>query len=573
LKRASAKWIYPQENGHGARLQRELSVTPLVARILANRGYTEPATAQSFLSPSLDALHDPFLLTDMRAAVERLMAAIARRESILLYGDYDVDGTASVVILKTALDLAGAVTSYHVPNRLRDGYGMRSDVVERAAGTGVKLIVSVDTGIRAGDVVRRARELGIDVIVTDHHLPEEALPPACAVLNPNRADCSYPDKNLCGAGVAFKLVQGLMRELKWEAARVRVLTESFLKLVAIATVADVVPLTGENRIAVKFGLAGLTRVRNPGLRALMEVAGFKEGEEPSAGQVAFRIAPRINAAGRMADASEVIELFLTKDSTRASSIAKQLHDWNAERQQTELSTLEACLECAIAEEARSLVFAGAEWHIGVVGIVASRLVERYHRPVFVLAIDPETGEMAGSGRSIENFHLLDALESMADLFIKFGGHSHAAGVTLPALKLDEFRSRLDAYASGRLSADDLRPRLRIDAEVEFKDLTEDSVAGVLALGPFGQGNPAPVLASRDVCFPEPPVFMKEKHLRVRAVRQQHTLRLKAWNFGERHAEFDASGRYEIAFTIEEDAFSASRGYAPWSASLRDLRGA
>lgn len=573
MKRAPARWVYPVENGAGPRLERELGVCRLVARILANRGYTEAGAARAFLHPNLDGLHDPFLLTGMRAAVDRVMAAIARREPVLLYGDYDVDGTTSIVILKTALDLAGAVTSYHVPNRLRDGYGMRSDVVERAAADGVRLIISVDTGIRASEVVGRARELGIDVIVTDHHLPEEALPPAVAVLNPNRTDCTYPEKNLCGAGVAFKLVQGLMRELGWEAARVRALTESFVKLVAIATVADVVPLTGENRILVKHGLAGLTRVRNPGLRALMETGGFKDGEELSAGQVAFRIAPRINAAGRMADASEVIELFLTRDAARASSIAKQLHEWNAERQQTELATLESCLEHAVTEGEWALVFAGADWHKGVVGIVASRLVERYYRPVFVLAIDAATGEMAGSGRSIEGFHLLDALESMSGLFAKFGGHSHAAGVTLPVSRLDEFRARLCEYAGGKLTTEDLRPRLRIDAEIEFADLTDENVAALLALGPFGQGNPSPVLASRDVLFPEQPVVMKEKHLRVRAVRRQHTLRLKAWNFGDRCADFDAEKRYEIAFTVEKDDYSASRGYAPWSASLKDLRGA
>jgi single-stranded-DNA-specific exonuclease len=571
LRRAPAKWIYPDENGAARRLERELSLPRLAARILANRGYTDPERASAFLNPTLDALHDPFLLTGMREAVSRTLAAIARREPILLYGDYDVDGVTSIVILKSALDLAGASSRYHVPHRLRDGYGMRSGAVEEAAAAGIRLIISVDTGIRAAEAVRRAAELGIDVIVTDHHLPEEALPPALAVLNPNRPDCAYPEKNLCGAGVAFKFVQALMRELRWEPARVRALTESFLKLAAIATVADVVPLTGENRIIVKHGLAGLTRVRNPGLRALLDAAGFREGDEPSAGQVAFRVAPRINAAGRMAGAGEVIELFLTKDPARAASIAQRLHDWNAERQQTENETLDACLRQTVREEDRALVFAGPGWHKGVVGIVASRLAERYHRPVFVLSIDEETGEVSGSGRSIEAFHLLGALESMAGLFVKFGGHSHAAGVTLPAGRLDEFRWKLDQFARERLTEDDLRPRLRVDAEIDFPELHDESAAAVLALGPFGQGNPAPVLAARGVLFPEPPYVMKEKHLRLRAVRREHTLLLKAWNFGERYAEFEPGAEYDIAFTVEEDAYSASRGYAPWSASLRDVR--
>src|SRR5579884_2897195 len=275
------------------------------------RGYREPEQARRFFEPRLSDLHDPFLLAGMEAAVSRLRLAIERQESILLYGDYDVDGTSSIVILKKGIELAGGRATFHVPHRLRDGYGMRSEVVEEAAASGVSLIVSVDTGIRATEVVRHASALGIDVIVTDHHLPEAELPPAYAVLNPNRPDCTYPDKNLCGAGVAFKLADALITHLGWEKTRRERLLDSLLKLVAIATVADVVPLTGENRVIVKRGLSGLDRVRNAGLRALLDVSGFAEGDAPNAGQVAFRVAPRINAAGRMATASDVIDMFLT----------------------------------------------------------------------------------------------------------------------------------------------------------------------------------------------------------------------------------------------------------------------
>ena len=281
------------------------------------RGFRDPAQARRFFNPSLNDLYDPYLLAGMREAVERTRAAIGQKQPILLYGDYDVDGTSAVVILKKGLDLLGGCVSFHVPHRLRDGYGMRSEVVEEAAQAGVKLIISVDTGIRANDVVRHAAQFGIDVIVTDHHLPEAELPPAIAVLNPNRPDCPYPEKNLCGAGVALKLMQALLDTPVIEPERRRRLLESFLKIAAIATVADVVPLTGENRVIVKLGLAGLRQVKNAGLRALLDVSGFAEGTGPSARQVAFQVAPRINAAGRMASASGVIEMFLTEDAGRA----------------------------------------------------------------------------------------------------------------------------------------------------------------------------------------------------------------------------------------------------------------
>jgi single-stranded-DNA-specific exonuclease len=308
-------------NGAAGVLSSALGLGPLVARVLAARGLSNVTEAQRFLAPSLDHLHDPLLMRDMAKAIERLQRAIRNGEQILIYGDYDVDGTASVVLLTKVIEIAGGKASYHVPHRLKDGYGMRSEVVEAAAADGVKLIVSVDTGIRAAEVVRRAAELAIDVIVTDHHLPETDLPPALAVLNPNRRDCEYPEKNLCGAGVAFKVAQALLATLGWTIDKQRRMTESLLKLVAIATVADVVPLMGENRVIVKQGLAGLHAVRNPGLRALLDVAGFADGAAPSARQVAFQIAPRLNAAGRMDTAKHAVELFLTSDPARAAELA------------------------------------------------------------------------------------------------------------------------------------------------------------------------------------------------------------------------------------------------------------
>src|SRR6266568_4414006 len=428
-----------------------LGIGPVAARVLYGRGYRDPDAARLFLHPSLDRLHDPLTMLGMPQAVERLRAAIGAREKILIYGDYDVDGTTSVVVLKKAIELAGGAAFFHVPDRFTEGYGMRAEVVERAGAEGVSLIVSVDTGIRAGEVVKRAAELGIDVIVTDHHLPDAELPAALAVLNPNQPGCPYPEKNLCGVGVAFKLAQGLLQTLDWPPEKLRRVLESFLKLVAIGTVADVVPLTGENRIIVKHGLSGLCVVKNVGLRALLKVAGLSEGSAPSAGQIAFQVAPRINAAGRMATANDVIELLTTADVERARSLAEQLNALNLERREAELKIvdliLEECSRIPVTENDAALVFAGQGWHRGVLGIVASRLVERFHRPTFVLGHTIDDGVAQGSGRSIATFHLLDALEQMPKLFTKFGGHYHAAGLTMASGRVEEFRRKLNAYAS------------------------------------------------------------------------------------------------------------------------------
>ncbi|HYL36238.1 MAG TPA: single-stranded-DNA-specific exonuclease RecJ [Bryobacteraceae bacterium] len=552
-----------------------LRLQPLTARVLLNRGFNDPAAAQSFLAPSLEHLHDPLLLTGIREAVDRLRLAIQAKEKILIYGDYDVDGTVSVVILKKAIELAGGEASHHVPHRLKDGYGMRSEVIERAAAMGVRLIVSVDTGIRALEVVRGAREKGIDVIITDHHLPEAELPPALAVLNPNRRDCSYPDKNLCGAGVAFKLVHALLATLGWPEDKLRRMLKSFLKLVAVATVADVVPLVGENRVIVKYGLEGLSRARNPGLRALLEVSGMLDGRSPSARQVAFQLAPRINAAGRMDDAENVIRMFLTEDFECARRLAASLHSLNQERQETEAEivrlVLEECCRLPVTDEQAALVFCGRGWHRGVVGIVASRLVERFCRPVFVLS-EGEDGETQGSGRSIPIFHLLDALESMPDLFTRFGGHRQAAGVSMVSERVAEFRRRLNAYAAERLTPADFRPQLAIDALVDLKELTTGpAVQEILAMAPFGFGNPAPVLAILDAEIAAAPVPLKEKHLRVQLRQSGRNLMSTGWNLAERAAEFPAGARADAAFSVEHDAYGESRGWGGWSATLRDLR--
>lgn len=568
--RKAARWLLPEiDEIQAAHVAAELRMSPVAARVLVRRGYADPSAAQAFLHPTLDSLHSPSLLLGMDRATARIIEAVDKKEPILLYGDYDVDGTLSIVLLKKAIEIAGGNTSHHVPHRLREGYGMRSDVIQAAAQHGVKLIVSVDTGIRAGEVVVCAKELGVDVIVTDHHLPEAELPPAVAVLNPNQPGCGYPNKNLCGAGVAFKLAHGLLERTGLAQARLRRLLESFLKLVAIATVADVVALTGENRAIVKQGLAGLDKTANPGLRALLDVAGFQNGAAPNAGQVAFRVAPRINAAGRMDTAQDVIELFSTQDLDRARVIASKLNLLNAERQKTEQDMLsqilEQCESAPIYASQRALVFAGAGWHRGVIGIVASRLVERFHRPVFVLGIDEERGEAQGSGRSIPAFHLLNALESMPDLFLKFGGHRQAAGLTLRPARLEEFRERFNVYSTTVLTAEDLCPQYEADAELSLREWNGQTIADLFAMAPFGFGNPPPTLVVREVALPVAPTVMKEKHLRFRAVRDGATLYCKAWNWADRIGEFPVQAPLDLLFMLEDD------GWDGVSASVKDVR--
>ena len=571
-----ARWILPSlPEAEISRLADESSIELPAVRVLWKRGLRDAAAIRKFLSPSLDDLHPPHLLKDVDCAAARLQQAITNHERILLYGDYDVDGTTSVVILAKVLQMAGAEVSHHVPNRLTDGYGMHPEVIRKAAAEGVRLIVSVDTGIRAQDVVRLAGELGMDVVITDHHLPETELPPACAVLNPNRPDCGYPNKSLCGAGVTLKLIQALIERLGWTPARQRQVVDSLLKLVAIATVADVVPLVGENRVIVRRGLDGLRQTHNPGLRALLSTAGFADGDRPTAGQIAFRVAPRMNAAGRMADANEVVHLFLTQDPARARSIAMQLHELNQDRQRVEAEIRReierACLATPITDDQFALVFSGENWHKGVVGIVATRVVETYRRPTFVLSEDPHTGLAQGSGRSIRPFPLLAALESMADLFVKFGGHAQAAGVTLAWDRVNEFRRRLNEFAKERLTRSDMCPVIEVDAPLAIEEINPKSIEEILSLAPFGHGNPAPHFSIPAVQVPAPPDVIKEKHLFLSFAGNGTRLPVKAWNFAARLPELSHGVCYDIVVTIEPDSYAAARGLGEWSAVLKDFR--
>ena len=457
-------------------------------------------------------------MTGLRCAVDRIDAAIERKEPILIYGDYDVDGTMAVIILKTAIELCGGTADFHVPHRIREGYDMRDDVIERAAAAGIRLIISVDMGIRAFAPAETAHRLGVDLIVTDHHLPgPDGVPKAHAVVNPNQAGCEYPYKQLCGAGVAFKVAQGLMQRRLVEKDQTRLLL-SFMKVVAIATIADAVPLTGENRVFASLGLDALRRAVNPGLKALLEVAQISTKRPPNSTEVAFRIAPRINAAGRMDVARDVIELFSVKDPDRARLLAGKLDRLNAERQEEERRILRSIDERIAGDsalcEAYCIVVDGEGWHRGVIGIAATRIVERYHRPAMVISRDGE--EAFGSGRSIRRF-------SSA----RSGGVEqcsiHSVWRTFPRLWLcyalgkrwRNSRAELDAFARSRLTAADFDPVLDVEAELDLSEVTPALFQMLSLLEPYGTGNHEPAFVARNVRLVAPPKILKEKHVKLK----------------------------------------------------------
>ncbi len=511
------RWVLPQANSAAAILAQSAGLPLIVAELLAERGVRTAQEADLFLHPRMEHLLDPYAMQGMAAAVTRVQAAIASREPILIYGDYDVDGTTAIVLLKTAIEMLGGLVDFHVPHRLREGYGMQEEVLATAAGRGVRLVISVDTGIRAFAAAEAAARLGVDLIITDHHLAQDVpglpgLPTALAVLNPNQPGCGYSCKHLCGAGVAFKLSQALLEAWDAERARAKILP-SFLKMLAIATVADAVPLLGENRVFASVGLEQLRHPASAGLRSLMQVAKLDPKQRAlTATDLAFRLAPRINAAGRMDVASEVVELFTTRDAVRAGELAAKLDRLNSERQQAEAGMLEE-IERRLREEpgfaaSRCIVIEGEGWHRGIIGILASRVVDRVGRPAIVIAL--ENGEAYGSGRSVAGFHLLQAIEGCKELFTRFGGHAHAVGFSLPAARVEELKSRLEAWAT--LNVEETAPILRCHAVLPLDQITEALYGWLRRLEPVGNGNEEPVFVAYNVRVAAPARAIKDRHV-------------------------------------------------------------
>jgi single-stranded-DNA-specific exonuclease len=511
------RWNIAQHDAERvAALARECAVSPLIASLLLNRGIDVAECARRFLSPVLADLHDPFLLHDMEKAADRLRDAVLESETICVYGDYDADGVTSVAVLTGFLREIGADCFYHIPNRLEEGYGLSRNGVLAASEKGTRVIVSADCGITAFTEAELCVALGIDLIITDHHTPAEDLPSACAVVNPMRADCPFPCTALAGVGVVFNLLialRGRLRDAGFFTNRPEPDLREYLDLVALGTIADIVPLVDENRILVSSGLHRLSAATRIGVQALKRVAGIADDVDSVA--VGFRLAPRLNAAGRLDDASAAVELLLTGDPARAATLAAELNAGNEERQALEQEILGDALKRVASDTGlqgrKSIVLASAAWHSGVIGIVASRIVEIYHRPTILIALRDGNGK--GSGRSIPGFHLHDALRACSEHLIRFGGHKYAAGLSIDEGALEEFTARFDEVAAGLLSEEDLLPEIRIDAELTPGDISLDTAEQVASLEPFGSGNPRPVFLLRGVKVMEKTV-LKGRHLRL-----------------------------------------------------------
>ena len=546
----------PCDDDAASRLAADLRIPTVVARLLCHRGLGDAEAASRFLAPSLSHLNDPFRLAGMSETVERLLGAIARKERIAIHGDYDVDGVTSTVIMRRALEMLGADVMHFIPERLTDGYGLQPATVERLHAAGAAVIVSVDCGIRGEEAARRARDLGIDLIITDHHEPDTTLPPAFAIINPKRSDCSYPDKHLAGVGVALKLVHALCLKTdreKWLPA--------FVKIAAIGTLADVVPLVGENRVIAKLGLELLSRGRHTvGLRSLLEASGLTN-KTIDGFHVSFLMAPRINAAGRMSSPDIATRLLLAIDEAQiveARALAQQLNDENTKRQAEEAEILTQARKAVEGDPAvgahNVLVVAGQGWHRGVIGIVASKLVDHFNKPAIVLSIEGDMGH--GSCRSIPAFDMLGALERCADLFERFGGHRQAAGLTIPAGNVAEFRRRINDWANTALDPRDLLPRLRIDASLPLRSIDAGVIEALGRLGPYGASNPKPVFSAGPVQLVNGPRTIKDRHLKMSVRQEGRTFPAIAWRAAERLPMFEQHrDRLELAFSLDTNEFN------------------
>lgn len=576
------RWVFPSERTEVAQTDldeaarvvgAELKLPSIVAKVLVARGYRTPADAKKFLSDALTELPDPFLMKGLPQAVDRIVQAILTKEAVTLYGDYDVDGVSSTALLTTFLRQVGLEVRTYIPHRLEEGYGLNRAAIERLAAEGTKLLITLDCGITSHAEIERANSLAVNVIVVDHHAVPEVMPPAVAVLNPLQPGCGYPTKWLCAGGVTFNLCMGLRKTLRDRGFFASGMQEPNLKqmldLVALATVADVVPLTGANRILVTHGLKELTAGRRPGVRALKDVAEVG-GVEITAGTVGFRLGPRINAAGRLDDASVGLQCLLAPDYETALPLARALDSANQERQQIERNMLSGAIEqaeAAVARGVRGLVLSSPDWHPGVVGIVASRIVERFHRPTILIGVHEGMGK--GSARSIENFHLYDAIKSISASLARFGGHKAAAGLSIDPARLAEFTLAFETVAGERLDDAALIPRCRIDAVVSASELTEETVEALQKLAPFGMGNPEPVLALKGQVA-SPRVLQNKKpglpgHLKL-TLEASPAFDVIAFSLADKAVLTE--GPIDLAFKIGVDEFRGVRRLALKVTQLR-----
>jgi single-stranded-DNA-specific exonuclease len=522
-------------------LSHDLHVSKITAQLLLNRGIDNPASAWAFMRCELASSHDPFLLKGMEKAVARIKDALARKEKILVYGDYDVDGMTATTLLYTCLKNIGSNVGTYIPNRLEEGYGLNAGAIKKAQRDGVGLIITVDCGIGSFAEIEFARSVNIDVIVTDHHeIMQSRVPAAYSVINPLQEGCVYPFKHLAGVGIAYKLAKALYADTSLNA-------DEFLDLVGLGTVADIAPLTGENRILTRRGLDEINKRHRTGLNALIEASGLS-GKDISSGHIGFILGPRINAMGRVGSPEKAIELLLSSDPLQASKLAGVLNTENRSRQKIESRILDEALSKVEREinfkHHRVIVLASEGWHPGVIGIVASRIADRFYRPTILISLDGKLGK--GSGRSIENFHLFEYLLRCKDALVGFGGHESACGITIEKKKIDEFTKKINAEAAHDADETIFSPKLDIDMDVSLDMLSEDVINEMEGLSPFGPDNPRPVLASRNVIVKDAPRFIGKNGFKMLVTDNRVTCEAVCFGRGNMEAPKPGSG-IDIAY--------------------------
>ncbi len=530
----------------------EFQIPEIIARALINRGINTVPKVEAFLNTELDSLYDPYLLKGMDQAVRRILEAVKCKDKICVYGDYDVDGITSTALMIRTLKELGSDAVYYIPNRIEEGYGLSISSMDRIRELGVSLIITVDCGIRSNEVVDYAQSLGMEVIVTDHHECEGELPKAFSIVNPHQHDCSYPHKGLAGVGVAYKLVSALL-----SSEGNNTFAKELLDIVSIGTIADVVPLLDENRIIVKKGLERIRNTNNEGIKALLEVCGLS-GKELNAYNVAFMLAPRINAAGRIADATECVELLITDSGNRAMEIARKLDSDNRERQAIEneiQNSAAAIIEKTVdLDNDRVLVVCNENWHIGVIGIVASRLVDKFYLPTFIMSMDGELCK--GSARSIPGFNLFEAMSRHSDLFEKYGGHEMAAGFTIKTERIDELRESMNFEVERVMGKNKLLPEILVDYKLSPKDISLDIVKKLKALEPFGIGNPSPLFVYRGLkVLSSRAVGNESKHLSLVAYDGINEVKCIAYNFGSMQKVLSVGKKIDIICSVENNIWN------------------
>lgn len=535
-----------------------------IIKILLNRGIGSPETIKRFLDPQISDLQDPFRLYGMEKGIERANRALVSNEKIVIYGDYDVDGITATSLLYIVFNKIGAQVDFFLPNRLIEGYGLSRDGIDEAHRMGVSLIITVDTGINAVEEVAYAKSLGIDVIITDHHEPREILPDAAAIINPKQPLCNF-NEELSGVGVAFKFAQALYKTLAQDDRDLH----EHLDLVALGTAADIVPLVGENRILTRYGIPQISRTTKPGLKSLTFVSGLM-GKKISTGQVVFVLAPRINAIGRLGDAKDAIRLLSTRDEKMAQEIARKLEEDNRKRKRIDEDTLHEALaqmsEVVDLENDRAIVLAGENWHQGVIGIVASRLVERYHLPTVMISVT--NGEGKGSARSIPGFHLCDALKKCEHLLLQYGGHKYAAGLSIAPENIEEFRRKFIEVSKVELSDDDIQPKLRIDLELELSEITEEFMNALEMFSPFGPLNMRPVFLTRNCEIMGRPQVVGNNHLRMRVRKGKGIFDVIGFGFGEFLTQLSSGSLVDLVYSLEYNTYN---GLTSIQIRLKDLK--